>query len=827
MISPRRWKYRAECLYTMTLGGVRKPTSATSGDRKEAGCALLCPTPDRFLAGPARSRQLFAQALVHAIVLVGVGLTAVEAQPITTDSELWDQQQKTAERIVDDIHEYLDGYKPTVLKRRSEKWDRDFTSAEAYRNSIKPNLKRFRHLIGLGESRVSPVEMRQFGSAGTRSKVAETEQYTVQYVRWTAIDGVHGEGLLLTPKGSIQARVVALPDAGQAPEQLVGLSEGESPTSPFARRLVESGAQVIVPVLINRQSTFSGTDKVVPRRAWEGEDWESRQSDMPHREWVFRQAYVMGRHVIGYEVQKIQAALDWFTQQSEGEAKLGVAGYGEGGLLALYSTVVDQRVDAALVSGYFGPREGMAQEPIYRTIWGFLTEFGGAEVASMVTPRPLTLEYSAAPSLADAASGGLSGELETPSFKRVQNEIDRLRGFFPEDAAVKPEVQLVHEAGDTVTPGSDPALETFMTNLGMDALASSGSAPTDRRDTLALEARQRRQVREIQSDVMSLLRGADQKRYQFFANPTRSTTPEQWDQSMAKYRDHFWNNIIGKLPAPTASPNPRSRKVREFDSWTLHQVRLDVYSEVFAFGMLGLPKDMEPGEKRPVVVLQHGINGLPLTPIAVDSYNEVMVDLTERGFITFAPHNPYQGWIRRAFPLKLSNFSILVRQHQQIVDWLQTREHVADDRIGFYGKSWGGDAALRIPSIVKDYALSICSAMFNAWPRKAITPNYALSYMWSNSIEVWDFNTANTYGHYEMAAMIAPRPFMVEEGYQDSVAPEAWAGYEWGKVHRLYDLLKIKDRAEMGYFKGGHEIGKGPTYDFLHKHLDWPKPEKQ
>jgi hypothetical protein len=40
----------------------------------------------------------------------------------------------------------------------------------------------------------------------------------------------------------------------------------------------------------------------------------------------------------------------------------GVAGYGAGGLLALYAAAVDPRIDAVPVSGYFGPREGMRQK---------------------------------------------------------------------------------------------------------------------------------------------------------------------------------------------------------------------------------------------------------------------------------------------------------------------------------------------------------------------------------------------------------------------------------------------------------------------------------
>ena len=45
---------------------------------------------------------------------------------------------------------------------------------------------------------------------------------------------------------------------------------------------------------------------------------------------------------------------------------------------------------------------------------------------------------------------------------------------------------------------------------------------------------------------------------------------------------------------------------------------LDVYPDVFASGVLLVPKDMKPGERRPVVVCQHGLEGGPRTVVDPD-----------------------------------------------------------------------------------------------------------------------------------------------------------------------------------------------------------------
>src|SRR5689334_9552057 len=73
----------------------------------------------------------------------------------------------------------------------------------------------------------------------------------------------------------------------------------------FARRLAENGCRVLVPVLIDRKDTWSGNPKL------------GRMTNQPHREFIYRMAYEMGRHIIGYEVQKVLAAVDWFTREKK------------------------------------------------------------------------------------------------------------------------------------------------------------------------------------------------------------------------------------------------------------------------------------------------------------------------------------------------------------------------------------------------------------------------------------------------------------------------------------------------------------------------------
>ena len=80
------------------------------------------------------------------------------------------------------------------------------------------------------------------------------------------------------------------------------------------------------------------------------------------------------------------------------------------------------------------------------------------------------------------------------------------------------------------------------------------------------------------------------------------------------------------------------------------------------------------------------------------------------------------------------------------------------------------------------------------------------------------------FGYAELAALMVPRPFMVERGHNDGVANDETVAYEYAKVNRLYNRLGLANRTEIEYFDGPHTIHGVGTFRFLHRHLAWPEP---
>lgn len=204
--------------------------------------------------------------------------------------------------------------------------------------------------------------------------------------------------------------------------------------------------------------------------------------------------------------------------------------------------------------------------------------------------------------------------------------------------------------------------------------------------------------------------------------------------------------------------------------------------------------------------------------------------MVNQGFITFAPqnlhigHDKFRTLQRKANPLGKTLFSIIVPQHQQIVNWLKTLPNVDSSRIGFYGPSYGGKSAMRIPALVIDYALSICSADFNEWVDKNASTRAPYSYVWSGEYEIFEWDLGSTFNYAEMAALISPRPFRVKRGHFDGVGTDENVAHKFGKVRFLYEArLKLPERGAIEWFDGPHSINGKETYGFLHKHLQWPE----
>ncbi len=766
------------------------------------------------------ARVLFALPLAGLFAAAAAQSPAPEYPtigPPLAGTRMLDVQGDLASRLVDGADRFLRRKLDESKSKRASYWDLDFASTDAYLKSIEPQRRRLAHILGVRDDREAAAGPIEVVESEWRASY-RGDGLTIRSVRWPAFGDVTGEGLELRPDGDVKpiAAAVVVPDADQTPEQLAGLAPGLPPERQVARRLAESGLRVLVPVLIDRTTA--------PRMGG---------ATMTNREFLHRPAFEMGRTLIGYEVQKVLAVVDRLTADG---LRVGVFGYGEGGGVALYAAALGSRIDACAVSGYFDDRDDVWRQPLDRNVFGLLERFGDAELALMVAPRRLIVEAARGPEFVFApGQGGAPGRIASPDLETVRAEVERA-GKLVEGLGASAAPELVVSGDDGRGPfGTEPALSRFLAALG-GRLAPAGAAiQPPPLAAVALAARQARQLHEIDRHTQRLIVEGPDRRREFMKDLDTSSI-EAYEKSIERYREIFATETVGRFDDEFPPLDPRTRRIFDEPGFTGYEVVLDVFPDVFATGILLLPKGIAEGERRPAVVCQHGLEGRPsdLADPRVESpsYHRFAVRLAERGFVTFSPQNLYifhdrfRTLQRKANPLGKTLFSLIVPQHRRITDWLKTLPQVDPERIGFYGLSYGGKTAMRVPPLVDAYKLSICSGDFNDWVWKNASTASPYSYVRTMEYEIFEFDLGSTFNYAEMAALIAPRPFMVERGHRDGVAPDEAVAYEFAKAFFLYDArLGIGDRCEMEVFDGPHTIHGVGTFRFLHKHLLWPEPK--
>lgn len=339
----------------------------------------------------------------------------------------------------------------------------------------------------------------------------------------------------------------------------------------------------------------------------------------------------------------------------------------------------------------------------------------------------------------------------------------------------------------------------------------------------------KRQFDQLNEFTQRLVRRSAETRKTFWSKADASSV-DKWQETTQPYRAYLWDEVIGRLPPAALHGNPRSVRVYDEAAFQGYDIQIDVLPYLFASGILLVPRDIKPGQRRAVVVCQHGLEGVPQDTIRGDGegfkyYQAFARRLVEKGYVVYAPQNPYRGkdafrlLQRKGNPLGLSLFSFITAQHQRTLAWLATLPFVDANRIGFYGLSYGGKTAMRVPALLPQYALSICSGDFNEWIAKNTSLDYAGSYMYTLEWEMPEFDLGNTFNHAEMAWLIAPRPFMVERGHNDAVGIDEWVASEYAKVRRLYAHLGIPQLTEIEFFSGPHQIHGVGTFAFLDHHL--------
>lgn len=682
--------------------------------------------------------------------------------------------------------------------KRDQLWQPDFSSRNSYENSVRDHRRHLREMLGLIEP--SP------GKADIKI-IRESEGLRIDAVKIALDEDFGVSALLFVPESpKRKAAVIAIPDADQSAEEFAGVAEGMAPAG-WLRELLGRGIAVAIPEMVERRA-----DHPLSAKAG-GHD---------RRLMLWRLGFLVGRTLVGIEVQQVMALADFLAAQPEIDSnKIGVWGEGQGGMTALYAAAVDERLATATVQGYFEQREDSWKEPIDRVIYGQLNEFGDAEVAALIAPRPLTVVTQ---SSAPAAKESVGAELK------------RARRFY-QGLGAQDQLTVIY----TASGGEQTSA------LAMSSVLSSqraGDLPT-----ISYEASEEQVLATRNEHFEALFRYLRRLCNQSDAVRTNhwrlaSTLPQKRKEKVAQLHEEL-SKLMGVLPDQDIPLHPRTLLIGETDKFLAYEVVLDTVPGVTAYGHLLVPREVAGGvnKKLPAIICQHGFGSAPKyvsgigTNLEPETHTEHLVGerLAERGYVVFAPYmtvpedpggprsDLIDSIVRKAASIGMMRTSIELAKLHRIVDFLQSLPFVSAQRIGYYGLSYGGYAAIWMPPLEPRLSFTIISGHFNDWTQEVIAEG--AHHYWAISDEdFYNWNVLNRFTHPELIAAMWPRPTCVEWGIHDAITPPEWHKRVWDDLTANY----IKPWEMIGKvvdedFVGPHSIHGIGTFFFADR---WLKPER-
>jgi dienelactone hydrolase len=187
---------------------------------------------------------------------------------------------------------------------------------------------------------------------------------------------------LLVPDGRVEPgpAVLAVHGHGPGKAEICGVVASGSPNGDYAAQLARCGYLVLAPDL----RCFG------ERTDWNPPDHYACDTNLVH-------AFMSGWNPLSQNLWDLARSIDFLeAQPMVDRRRIGVVGFSYGGTMALFLSAWDQRIAAAVVSGYFSSVAASHRMPWNmcgsQVLPGMLGRLEHLDLGALVAPRPLLVE---------------------------------------------------------------------------------------------------------------------------------------------------------------------------------------------------------------------------------------------------------------------------------------------------------------------------------------------------------------------------------------------------------------------------------------------------
>ena len=148
---------------------------------------------------------------------------------------------------------------------------------------------------------------------------------------------------------------------------------------------------------------------------------------------------------------------------------------------------------------------------------------------------------------------------------------------------------------------------------------------------------------------------------------------------------------------------------------------------------------------------------------------------------------------------------------ERLIDYAATRPEVDVSRVVITGNSGGGTVSLFAAACDPRITVAVPSSYFCTFEASIGSIHHCECNYVPGMMTVGEM--------YDVAGLIAPRPFLAVAGREDPIFPYAGVTLAFERLHCIYEVTGVPDRCQLYTGEGGHRYYKAGVWPFVRRML--------